>query len=102
MMMMMMLMMMHYSPGWVDSRNFKLTMKHGPRCGTIELRLFDLVRFGPCVAITSAPLSNFYRRQLGLEVSPRGFHITSSSFDVLAKIPPLLFDHRRHALQLFV
>jgi hypothetical protein len=36
-------------PVVVDSRSFKLTMKHEPRCGSIELRRFNFVGVAPAL-----------------------------------------------------
>jgi hypothetical protein len=65
----------------MDGRSVKLTLKHDPRRGSIELRRFDLVSVGPRAATTRTSRS-------GHQVASRGFDVLSGRL-----------DHIQHVLQ---
>jgi hypothetical protein len=68
----------------MDGRSFKLTMKHDPRRGSIELRRFDLVGVGPLVSSTRTSLMDLQGRQMRFKVSLCGLQVASCGFDVLS------------------
>jgi hypothetical protein len=77
----------------MDGRSFKLTLEHDPRCGSVELRRFDLVGVGSRVASTRAPRLDLQGRQMrfkvslcGLQVASRGFDVLSGRFDIPAEV----------------
>jgi hypothetical protein len=68
----------------MDGRSVKLTMEHDPRCGSIELRRFDLVGFGSRAATTCTSRSGLQGRQMRFKVSLCGLQVVSRGFDVLS------------------
>jgi hypothetical protein len=77
----------------MDGRGFKLTLEHDPRCGSIELRRFDLVGVGSRAATTRTSRLELQGRQLRFEVSlcclqvaTRGFDVLSGRLDILAEV----------------
>jgi hypothetical protein len=77
----------------MGGRSVKLTLEHDPRCGSIELRRFDLVRVGSRAATTRTSRLDLQGRQLrfkvslcGLQDATRGFDVLSGRLDVLAEV----------------
>jgi hypothetical protein len=68
----------------VDGRSFKLTLKHDPRCGSIELTRFDFVGVGSHAATTRTSCLDLQGSQLRSMVSLCGLQVASRSFDVLS------------------
>jgi hypothetical protein len=76
----------------MDGRSVKLTLEHDPRCGSIELRQFDLVGVGSRAATTRTSRLDLQCRQLRFKVSLCGLQVATCGFDVLSGRLDILAD----------
>jgi hypothetical protein len=67
----------------MGGRSVELT-EHDPRCGSIELRRFDLVGVGPRTAATHTSRLGLQGRQMRFKVSLCGLQAATRGFDVLS------------------